>query len=214
MYCLETAQPRWQSLPTSKPIRSTAPTEQQEPLTLDEAKHQCGIASGISHHDDYLRALITAAREKVERDTGLVCYTGTHVWKLTYFPANDWLEMPVDARPVTSVTSITYVDYAGTTQTWSGANYSLDASGVVSFIKLTYGQSWPVVRGDINGITVTYVAGYSSVLNVPKMLKQAALYLVNHWFANRDTVSLGTISPDISMTYEALIMGLAREGYP
>lgn len=208
--------PLWsmpRSLPTSRPIRTTEPTAAQEPITLDEAKKQCEIAAEVDYHDDYLRRLITAAREQVENDTGLVCYTGSFTWKQTQFPCGEVWELP-DVRPVTAITSITYVDTAGATQTWGSGNYTLHTGAVTQFIGLAYGASWPTVRGDLNGITVTLVAGYASAAAVPQRVKQACLYLVNHWFVSRDTVSIGTISPDIAMTYDSLIAGLRRASYP
>lgn len=197
-------------LPTTKPIRTTAPTALQEPVTLAEAKHQCGIADGVSYHDQKLLDSISAARETVESDTGLVCYTGSHTWKFTYFPEDRWFELPL--RPVSSITSITYVDSAGTSQTLDSSNYALDAYTVIPTVKLAYAASWPATRGDINGITVTFVAGYADALAIPKMVKQACLFLVNHWFVNTDTV--GNVGPEISETYNAIIARLMRASYP
>lgn len=198
--------------PITKPIRSTAPTELQEPVTIAEARKQCGIADGINYHDDELRRLITAARELVENDTGLVCYTGTYTWKLTDWPYESWLEIRA-IRPVTSITSITYVDGSGATQTWDSSSYVLETSTVVPLVRLAYSESWPGdIRGDINGITVTMVAGYATVAAIPSRVKQAVLFLVNHWFVNKDTV--GIVGPQISLTYEALVNSIGRPSYP
>lgn len=200
--------------PITKPIRTTAPTPEQEPVTLAEAKKQCGIALELNFHDDDVQRIISAAREQIENDTGLVCYTGAYTWNLTEWPYESWFEIRA-IRPVTSITSITYVDGSGVTQTWSSANYVLETSTVVPLVRLAYGVSWPGdYRGDINGITVTMAAGYATVAAVPQRVKQACLYLTNHWFVNRDLISLGTISPEISMTYDALIAGLCRGTYP
>ena len=200
-------------LPVQQAIRTTEPTTLQEPVTLAEAKKQCEVPPDVSYHDEHIQLLITAARQQVEHDTGLVCYTGAFTWKFTDFPCSDYFELP-GVRPVTAITSITYVDTAGATQTWSSSNYALETGAVKPYVRLAYGQSWPTTRGDINGVTVTLVAGYSSVLTVPARVKQAVLFLVNHWFVSRDTVSIGTSSPEISMTYDALIHGLMRSSYP
>lgn len=199
--------------PVQRPTRTTEPTQLQEPITLAEAKKQCGVADGIDYHDEDLRRLITAAREQVENDTGIVCYTGAFTWEQTQFPCGEVWELP-DIRPVTAITGITYVDTAGASQTLSTSVYELKTKAVTQYIALKYGQSWPSVRGDLGGITVSMTAGYSSALTVPKRVKQACLFLINHWFANRDTVSTGTISPGIELTYEALIRGLRRGSYP
>lgn len=199
--------------PITKPIRSTAPTILQEPLSLAEAKKQCGVAEGVNYHDDIIQRLIVAARETVENDTGIVCYTGTFTWKFTHWPDDEWFEIRA-IRPVTSITSIAYLDGNGTSQTWAASNYTLETSTVTPLVRLTYGNTFPAIRGDVNGITVTLVAGYATVAAVPVMVKQAILFLINHWFVSRDTVSIGTISPEISMTYDALVNRLMRSSYP
>lgn len=199
--------------PVTRPVRTTEPTFEQEPVTLPQAKKQCEVAEGITYHDEHLRQLIVSAREQVEHDTGLVCYTGTFTWKQTNFPHGEWIELP-DIRPITAITSITYTDATGTTATWAAANYVLETSGVTQFVRLAYNQVWPTIRGDHNGIALTLAAGYATAQAVPQRVKQAVLFLVNHWFVSRDTVNIGTISPGIEMTYDALIAGLRRGSYP
>lgn len=199
-------------LPITKPVRSAVPTF--EPVTLSEARHQCGVAEGDSYQTAFLERLITTAREQVEHDTGLVVATGTFTWKFTEWPCGDYFELPSSVRPVSSITSIVYINTAGSSATWSVSEYTLDATTVEPIVKLNYGYSWPSIRGDINGITVTLVAGYATQLAIPQRVKQAVLFLVNHWFVSRDTVSIGTISPGIEMTYDALVNGLRRSSYP
>jgi uncharacterized phiE125 gp8 family phage protein len=198
-----------QCLPIQKPIRSTEPTPLQEPVTLAEAKKQCEIAADVSYHDEHIQRLVTAAREQVEHDTGLVCYTGTFTWKLTQFPCGDYFELP-GVRPVTSITSITYVDTAGATQTWSSSNYALETASVTPYVRLAYGQSWPTLRGDTNGVTVVMVAGYATVLTIPQRVKQAVLLqLHTQWLLTHEQDAKGQQDG-----YERLIAALTRSSYP
>jgi uncharacterized phiE125 gp8 family phage protein len=168
--------------PITKPIRSAEPTLTQEPISIDEAKRQCGIAIGNSYLDNDFARWIVDARQQVEHDAEMVFYTGTFTWKISTFPFGDALIIPC-VKPVTSITSITYTDSDGTTQTWSSSEYTLDTAGLVPMVKLNYGENWPQHRSDINGITVTLVAGYSSVVNMPSkfvsavILKVRSLYL-------------------------------------
>lgn len=195
--------------PVTRPVRTTEPTILQEPISLAEAKKQCGIGDGIDYHDDHLRRLITTAREQVEQDTGLVCYTGSFTWKQTYFASGDWWELP-DIRPVTSITSIAYLDGDGTSQTFSAANYALHTSGVNQYIALAYGQTWPTLRGDPDGITVTLVAGYATVLAVPQRVKQAVLLALHvAWL-------LFTEKDDDQQVegYRRMVASLQRGSYP
>lgn len=161
--------------PITKPIRTTEPTFEQEPISLDEARAQCGL-TGNKFHDEDLRRFISSAREQFENDTGIICYTGSFTWKLTEWPYCSYLEIR-SIRPVTAITSITYVDGSGVTQTWGSSNYVAPVlHEAVPAIKLAYSASWPGdFRGDINGITITLVAGYATVSAIPKRVKDSVL---------------------------------------
>lgn len=188
--------------PTSRPARSAVPTF--EPVTLEEARKQCDL--NVTHHDAELQRLIVAAREQVENDTGIIACTGTYTYRMTEWPCENLFTIP-DARPITAVGSITYVDATGATATFSSSNYSLDTNGVKQFIKLAYGASWPTLRGDLNGITVTFTAGYATQALVPLSYKQAVLLLIAMNFENRTGVGDW-------MGYERQIAMLNRSSYP
>lgn len=160
-------------LPPTAPIRTTEPTLQQEPVTVAEARRQCNLAESNDYHDPELIDLIRQARRQVEHDAGLVCYTGAFTWNLTEFPDNSWVEIP-GVIPVTAIGVITYIDTAGTQQTWASSNYERkEMFKRVPVLALTYGSVWPTVRGDINGVTVNFTAGHASVLAMPPELKAA-----------------------------------------
>jgi hypothetical protein len=82
----------------------------------------------------------------------------TSVLKLNSFGRID-LPYP----PVQSVSSITYVDTAGTTQTLASTVYTLYNNGDYAYIDLAYNQQWPTTQALIDEpITVTYVHGFST----------------------------------------------------
>lgn len=194
--------------PVSRAIRSTEPTLAQEPVTVDEARSQCSL-DGIDAHDPKFLRWIPAARAKVEIDTGLVAYTGTFTKKLTEWPDEDWFAID-DVRPVTSISSLTYIDGDGATQTLATSVYAFESSGVKQFVRLKYGQTWPATRGDINGITVTFVAGHATVAAVPALFKSACLLLINHWFESRGSAGDESDPP----AYTSLVNLLGRRSYP
>lgn len=196
-------------LPFSVPVRVTEPTPLQEPVTPQEAKRQCGIADDVSYHDEHIQRLIAAARQQVEQDTGLVCYTGSYVFNMTEWPTGEVLTLP-DIRPITAVTSIAYLDTAGASQTWSAANYALKTRATKQFIHLAYNAIWPVVRGDYHGITVTVAAGYLTVAAVPQRVKQAVLLQLHiQWLLALEADAKGQQDG-----YDRLIYGLMRSSYP
>jgi len=197
--------------PITKPIRSSEPTAAQEPITLEEAKSQCGLA-GNDAHDFDLQGYIVSARQQVENDTGLICYTGSFSWKLTDWPYEGWFEIRA-VRPVTAISSITYIDGSGATQTWSSSKYVLETSTVVPLVRLAYAESWPGdVRGDINGITVTLVAGYATVPAIPQKVKEAVKLAVHIlWLLKMEDSSEAQKQ---QVAYDRQIAFIQRGSYP
>lgn len=196
-------------IPISKPVRVAAPTLLQEPVTVAEARRQCRIGDAIDYHDQELASLIVAAREMVENDTGIVCYTGSFTYAMSEWPDADFFDLP-DMRPITSITSIAYIDTGGTSQTLATSVYQLETGNVKQFVRLKYSQNWPALRGDINGITVTLVAGYATVLAVPLMVKQAVrLKLHCQWMLANE---LDATKQEEG--YERVINRLGRRTYP
>jgi len=175
-----------------------------EPVTLDEVKAHCRVSS--DDDDGLLDGYRVAAREFVESFTGRALLPQTWDLKLDAFPC-DALELPMP--PVTSVTSITYVDTAGATQTWSSANYRTDLpSGPTSAsarITPVYGVSWPSTQDVTNAVTVRFVAGYASDASVPWAIKSALLLLVGHWYAHREAVSVGNVVASMPFAVESLL---------
>lgn len=182
-----------------------------EPITTAEAKAQCDIGSGDSTHDTMLGSLITAARQKWERDTDTVCVTSTVVEKLDTL-VGDWIELA--KRPVQSVTSIYYYTTAGANTLLSSSLYTLDVYAPQPRIVLNYDEDWPDVRGHYGDVTVTYVAGHNGASNVPTAWKQAMLLLISHWFEHRSTVNIGNVVNEVPLAYESLAMSWRRSTYP
>lgn len=141
-----------------------------EPVTVSELKDHLGLTG--TEQDVRLSALIAAGRRAVERDTGLSLITQT--WQLVCdgsFPA-DGIELL--HGPVQSVSSVQYVDADGNTSTVATSVYDVDTASNPGVIRLAYGQTWPTVRGDDRGITVTYVTGYGDTIDdVPQELREA-----------------------------------------
>lgn len=161
----------------------TAPTS--EPVTLAEAKKQCEIAAEVNHHDEHLERLIQAARVYVENYTGRQIVTATWDLYADSWP-DDGLTISLPKGPIQSVTSITYVDENGSSQTWGSSNYVLSASREPAIIRLAYQALWPAFRFQPDAIRVRYVAGYGAATAVPQGIKHAILLLVGGWFLNRE----------------------------
>lgn len=177
-----------------------------EPVSLAEVRTQIGRASGFTDHDTMLTGMISAARELVESITGRALVTQTWDWVLDGFPGAVGRPLRLPLPPCQSVTSITYVDTAGATQTWASSLYQVDnptgPRAQHARIQPAYGQTWPSTRREMGAVTVRFVAGYedsggspAEVVDAPQPLKQALLMLIAHWYDHRDAVAALQLQP-------------------
>lgn len=178
-----------------------------EVVTLDEARSQCRIDQ--SDEDALLQSYIQASGQHIEDVTGRQRLTAT--WELSLDGFSCWIDVP--KPPLRSVTSITYVDQAGVTQTWAASNYKvLGAVGANPSptarrgrIELAYGAFWPITRWESGSVMVRFSAGYGDASKVPTALKQAQLMLISHWYRNREPVNIGNITSTLPMAVDALL---------
>lgn len=171
--------------------RSSDPAS--EPVSLAELKNYLRVEHTTD--DAELTNVLAAARQAVERDTGRSLITQTWVLQLDQWPCG-YIQLP--QPPIVSVTSITYVDAAGVTQTWGATNYVVDIRSRPGLIRLAYQCNWPSIRGDERGIAVTYVAGYgATAASVPGDLRQA----VKH----RARLDYDAWSEDVAKAYSRIV---------
>ena len=157
----------------------TAPTT--EPVSLDEIKAQCRV--DWSDEDVLLEHHGKAARVALENRLERAFITQTWKQYLYCFPMGD---EPIRLRrpPLISVSSVSYRDYLGATQTFS--DITTDSSGDPAYIYPAYGYEWPDTRGPGYAVTVTYTAGYGSASSVPTPIKQAILMIASWYFWKRE----------------------------
>lgn len=166
-----------------QPKVTTAPTE--EPLTLAEAK--LNLRVDHTADDDLITAIIVVARQWCESFQNRSYVTQTITLKMDKFPCcGDYDEIVVPRPPLQSVTSIKYVDEDGAEQTLSSDVYDVDTYSEPGRIGLANSQSWPGVRGDLNGIEVIYIAGYGDADDVPDRFKRAMHLIIAHLYEHRE----------------------------
>jgi uncharacterized phiE125 gp8 family phage protein len=102
----------------------TPPSE--EPLTLDQAKLRAGLDWAVGDpRDDLMMATITAARQRVEADTGRALINQAR--RVTYdVIGSPVIQLPALARPVLELVSVTNTDYYGAVTTIDPALYQVD----------------------------------------------------------------------------------------
>ena len=152
--------------------QTVAPTV--EPITVADVR-TWGQFSGTTQDlsDKVLLERIKSAREQCETVSGLVFISTTFAMKLDCFP--DEIQLP--KPPWISLTSITYVDTAGATQTLASTVYRFDsAQGRIS---LEWGQVWPITLAVNNAVTVTFVSGFGTAASdLPARVRECVLATV------------------------------------
>jgi len=151
-----------------------------EPLTLNALKDRIRITT--CDFDTELTDLLKAARRQVEHDTNRRLITQTVILYLDEFPTGDTIE--IRQAPVSSVTSVQYVDEDVATQTLSSSTYTTDLDGVPPRIILLEDQDWETTEAnDPKSVIVTFVAGYgATAASVPIEAKLAIVEWVRmHW---------------------------------
>jgi uncharacterized phiE125 gp8 family phage protein len=172
-----------------------------EPITLNELKDRLRVTT--CDFDTELAQLGEAGRKQVEYDAHTKLMTQTLTLSLDDFPIGDVIELR--QLPVSSVTSITYIDEDVASQTFSSALYRTELNGQPARIVLLEDQSWEDVEPRYPAaVTVTFVAGYATAAAVPVEAKLAIVeWCRMHW---------GDCDGD-GAKYKNLINSIAWSGY-
>jgi len=161
------------------------------PVSLDEAKSHLRVE--VPDDDAMISGLIAGATGFAEQFLRRRLMVET--WE-------DWLdsfsdEMILRHSPVSSVTSISYVDTSGNVQTLSASVYTTEIvagpNPPRAVVRLAYGEAWPSIRDQAGAVKIRYSAGYASAAAVPDAIKAAIRLIVGHQYANREDVVSGTI---------------------
>lgn len=159
----------------------TAPVA--EPVSLAEVKAH--LRGPPSADDGLISGYIIAARRYAEGYIRGVLCTQTWDLKLDYgWPCLDRhyrqkIELPL--HPVQSVSSISYVDANGATQTLSPSLYTVHVDRPVPFIEKAYNADWPEVRSVADAVTVRFVCGYDPS-EVPDEIRAAIMLHVESMY--------------------------------
>lgn len=148
-----------------------------EPVTLVQAKDQCGILSAETYFDAKINFLIKAARSHAEEYCNARWAEQTIVSECDSFADFERLS----EGPLKSVTSISYVDPAGETQTVDAAGYEAHKDGLEPSIGLKSGQVWPHI---LFGSRITLTAVYGG--SVPESVAHAMLLFIADAFHRRE----------------------------
>jgi uncharacterized phiE125 gp8 family phage protein len=166
-----------------------------EPVSLAEMKQHARISR--EDEDSVISAFVTAARQYSETFLRRQLMPATWRMSLDGFPVGD---IKVPLPPLQSVTSITYVDGNGTTQTVAPDTYYVDTASQPG--RIAPETCCPTTRNQPGAVTVTFVAGYDSV---PETINTAIKMLAAHYYEHREAVNEGGLS-EVPMAVESLLM--------
>lgn len=181
-----------------------------EPVSRREAKLHLRVES--TDDDALIDTLNLAATQHVKDFTGRALAFETWDYKLDAL-CGDELWLP--KAPTSSVTSISYVDSNGDTQTWSTDEWDSDLPSGPQAQKgrayPAYSYSWPTVRSIPNAITVRFVAGYGGTSKSVSSITQAsgtatATFGAAHGYATGDRITFaGAVQEDYNGTFRVTV---------
>ncbi len=154
------------------PSRVTvAPTT--EPVTVVQARRQCGLDEGDASRDAALSQFIASARTEVENECSIRLIRQTVSMQCDDFRALGFLPAAPILDPDT--VEIAYVDAAGVTRAVDGDVFEVHADDLDPKITLRFGRQWPSIQPG-SRVTVTAVLGFGdSGTSVPPPLISAML---------------------------------------
>ena len=171
------------------------------PVSLQEMKDHMRV-----DHDDenaVIQGFIASATEYVGSVAKRQFVQATYDYTLDGFPSGCRMVLP--RTPLVSVASITYIDTDGVSQTFSSSLYNVKTDTVIGSVDLAYNEAWPSTRGDVDSVTVRFVAGYADIATVPHAVKTAIKLLAAHWHEHRESVVVGTIATNLPMAVDSLL---------
>lgn len=159
----------------------TAPA--QLPVSLPEVKNLLKLEDSVTEDDALAVAILRAAIEHAESYQNRKFITQTWDLKLDRFPCGP-IEIPYGG--LQSITSITYTDENGNSQTWSSSKYEVDTSGVTGRVRPVDGEVYPSTKDKLNAVTIRFVCGYGTdPADVPEATRLGIQLLVKEWYDKR-----------------------------
>jgi uncharacterized phiE125 gp8 family phage protein len=134
--------------------------------------------------DAVLSFYLDAAQAFIERHTRRYLSPRSLIKHLRGFSSD---EVTLPFPPFNSLTSITYRDTDGLTQSLTSANYILETSGAVTRVRF-YGDL-PDLDEDEPRVSITWSAGYAAGA-VPTDLQLAVIRLAGTYYMNPEAVSM------------------------
>lgn len=180
-------------------VRITAPA--MPIVSTAEMKDHLRVTNDVE--DVYIDALTAAATSLIDGVGLLGKAMVTQTW-------GQWVggsagDVMLQMSPAIALTAVDY--YAPTTNVLTAAvaaDFNIMGLPTARFVRPKPDKAWPSTYDRPDAIRLTYTAGYGAPTDVPMGLRQAVKLLVGHWYANRESVSDGSLQ-DVPMAFDALL---------
>lgn len=176
------------------------------PLTRQQVKLHLRIAN-----DDLDEAVDLALRSAVEYCEAV---TG-RVLRVSYTVVqshNRWPCAPVrfDWQPAYSISHVKYYDADNTLQTVSSSLYRLSQGNAASTLEFDQDFTYPALYSRSDAVQVTYLAGYSSVANIPPNALGSILLCIEKNWGDTAPADIPRIERALSATLSSIDIGAYR----
>ena len=174
-------------------------------VTVTECKNFLRV--DFTDDDNYISDLIDMAIETIENYCNISIYEQTLVqqcdlWEETF----NLLRSPIQNSGDLTVEHIKYYDENDVQRVWDASNYNVDTNMSPARIYLKDdSDSYPTIATRIFPIEVKYKSGTDAVNSAPKILKQACLLIIGHFYENRQPYIVGRSVSEIPMTVKYLL---------
>lgn len=159
-----------------------------KPFEVAQIKLRPELRVAGSADDLIIADLLQSAVEAYEEYTDQILCLSTWDLYLDAFPDADGIETPA---PLSSVTSISYLDSTGASQSLASSVYAVDTTHpLAGRIVLKSSQSWPAVIDQINCVTVRIVAGYANAASISQRIRDGLLAKVQEIYYGTDLASI------------------------
>lgn len=176
-------------------------------ITLTRAKQHLKLAISAEEAEAYtdedaiIQGLIAGAYQYAEHHTQATLATRTKTLVLDAFPSgSEAIELPW--TPVAAIESLEYINPDGIEQSLDAETLRLDSRSIYPLLAPQWGSRWPMTTSEPESVTITATAGRPET---PPDVEVALLLLIGHWYENRESVVIGTISSAVPMGVDMLL---------
>lgn len=175
---------------------TTAPTD--DAVGLQEMQDHSRIKT--RHDDATLQRFLKGAQRAAEGYLRRKLITQTWTQYFDEFDDPLYLRFP----PLSSVTSVSYLDTDGDTQVLATSVWEAAEENGIGIVRRKFGQVWAATRGHEDTVWVPFVCGYGDPEDVPEPIKSAIRIHAAHFYRQREGGEVPAAFYDLLRPFRAL----------